>query len=134
MIQEIEQEVDHEMDIHMNMDTEIKNVVDQEVDILELNLIRDKIETMSKFNQVGVLRILSKNKNITLNENKYGVHINLTEIPKQTIDELFEYINYVKNQEINLSEFEQQKETFKNIYFTKDNKDITVKNNKRHEL
>ena len=130
MIQEIEQEVDNEM----NMNTEIKNVVDQEVDILELNLIRDKIEIMSKFNQVGVLRILSKNKNITLNENKNGVHINLTEIPKQTIDELFDYINYVKNQEINLSEIEQQKETFKNIYFTKDNKDITVKNGKRHEL
>ena len=116
-----------------NLYSNIENNIDYEVDIVELKLIQDKIEAMSKFNKVGVLRILSKNKSIMLNENKYGVHINLTEVPKTTIDELFEYINYVKNQEINLSEIEKQKETFKNIYFTKDNKDIPGKTSRKHE-
>jgi hypothetical protein len=98
------------------------------IDIAELNNIRDKIESMSKFNQVEVLRIFSKHPDIvTLNENKYGVHINLSELKKNVLDDLMAYINYVNTQEFNLNEFEKQKESFKNIYFTKDNKDTPNK-------
>uniref|UniRef100_A0A6C0HE72 NET domain-containing protein n=1 Tax=viral metagenome TaxID=1070528 RepID=A0A6C0HE72_9ZZZZ len=102
----------------------------QEVDINELSLIRDKIEGMTKFNQVEVLRILNKHQNVTLNENKYGVHINLTDLSSEIINELKIYINYVNTQEINLNNIEQQKENFKSIYFAKDNKDNNTKNNK----
>lgn len=89
----------------------------------ELNYIRDAIENMNKFNQVEVLRILHKHKDITLNENKYGIHINLSELRKEVLDELQMYMNYVKTQEINLNKDEREKEKYKNIYFTKDNKD-----------
>jgi len=44
------------------------------------------------------------------------------------IDNLKNYINYVNAQEFNLNELEKQKEEFKNIYFTKDNKDTATKN------
>jgi len=98
--------------------------------IAELNIIREKIESMPKFNQIEILRILSKRKNVTLNENKYGIHINLTEVEPNIINELQIYLNYVNAQELNLNEMEQQKEEFKNIYFTKDNKDNTGKNSK----
>jgi len=91
--------------------------------VSELNYIRDTIENMNKFNQVEILRILNNNKDVTLNENKYGVHINLSELKKDIIDELIMYIKYVTTQEINLNKIEQQKEDFKNIYFAKDNKD-----------
>ena len=91
--------------------------------VSELNYIRDTIENMNKFNQVEILRILNNNKDVTLNENKYGVHINLSELKKDIIDELVMYIKYVTTQEINLNKIEQQKEDFKNIYFAKDNKD-----------
>jgi len=94
---------------------------------LELNSIRDKLEEMSKFNQIEVLRILSKYKEVTLNENKYGVHINLTDLNEEIVEELKKYINYVNTQENTLDQVEQQKESFKNIYFTKDNKDIKGK-------
>ena len=100
------------------------SVETEEVNILELNSMRDTLESMSKFNQVEVLRILSKHKEVMLNENKYGVHINLSDLKVEIIDELKKYINYVNTQEITLHQVEQQKETFKNIYFTKDNKDI----------
>jgi hypothetical protein len=90
---------------------------------LELNNIRDKLEEMSKFNQIEVLRILSKYAEVTLNENKYGVHVNLTDLNEKIIDELKKYISYVNTQENALDQVEQQKESFKNIYFTKDNKD-----------
>ena len=95
-----------------------------EYSVSELNYIRDSIENMNKFNQIEILRILSKNPDIVLNENKYGVHINLSDLPKKIIDELNLYIHYVNTQEITLGAAEKQKEEFKNIYFTKDNKEI----------
>jgi hypothetical protein len=115
--------------LDMDMDVEV-----EEVSIADLNIVREKIESMPKFNQIEVLRILSRRKNVTLNENKYGIHINLTEVDKAIIDELNVYINYVNAQELNLNEMELQKEEFKNIYFTKDNKDNSGKNNKNVSL
>jgi hypothetical protein len=91
--------------------------------ISELNYIRETIESMNKFNQVEVLRLLHKHKDITLNENKYGIHVNLSEIKKENLDELCVYISYVNTQEISLHKIEQQKENYKNTYFTKDIKD-----------
>ena len=91
--------------------------------VSELNYIRETIENMNKFNQVEVLRILNKNNNVTLNENKYGIHINLSELKKEIIDELNVYIKYVNAQEITLNTIEQQKEDYKNTYFSKDIKD-----------
>jgi len=93
----------------------------------ELNLIREAIEKMNKFNQIEVLRILQKGKDVTLCENKYGVHINLSEVKNEIIEEMKVYINYVNAQEMTLYQLEEEKEKFKNIYFTKDNKDM--KNN-----
>jgi hypothetical protein len=98
-----------------------------DVSVNQLNHIREKVENMNKFNQIEVLRLLSKHQNVIFNENKYGVHINLSELPKEIINELEVYIHYVHTQEDTLHQVEQQKETFKNIYFTKDNKDIGIK-------
>jgi hypothetical protein len=105
------------------MEVSVSTIEHNEFSVSELNYIRDTIENMNKFNQVEVLRILNNSKDVTLNENKYGVHINLSELKRDIIDELISYIKYVTTQEINLNTIEQQKEDFKNIYFAKDNKD-----------
>ena len=91
--------------------------------VSELNYVRETIENMNKFNQIEILKIFSKNNKVTLNENKYGIHINLSEIEKEIIDELVFFIKYVNTQEQNLSSIEQQKEDFRNTYFSKDIKD-----------
>jgi NTP pyrophosphatase (non-canonical NTP hydrolase) len=91
--------------------------------ISEINYIRESIESMSKFNQIEVLKIFNKHNDVTLNENKYGTHINLTELRKEILDELNVYINYVNTQEITLHKVEKQKEDYKNTYFGKDIKD-----------
>jgi hypothetical protein len=91
--------------------------------VSELNYLRDSIENMNKFNQVEVLRLLHKHKEIILNENKYGIHINLSELKKEVLDELSVYIKYVNNQESTLNEIEKQKEDYRNTYFSKDIKD-----------
>ncbi len=91
--------------------------------ISELNYLRESIENMNKFNQIEVLRLLYKYKDITLNENKYGIHINLSELKKDILDELTMYIKYVNAQETTLDEAEKQKEDYRNTYFSKDIKD-----------
>lgn len=95
--------------------------------VSELNYLRASIESMNKFNQLEVLRIFNKRKDITLNENKYGIHINLSELKKEALDELSIYVKYVNTQENSLNFVEQQKEDYRNIYFTKDIKDTSKK-------
>ena len=102
------------------------SVNDLEADVLQLNRIRETIEKMSKFNQVEVLRILTQHKDVIVNENKYGIHINLSELRPQIIEELLVYIQYVNTQEIELNNIEKQKQDYKNKYFLKDNKDNTT--------
>ena len=93
----------------------------------EINQIQQTIENMNKFNQIEVLRILKKYPEVTLNENKYGIHINLTELKYDILNELLTYIKYVNTQEITLNSIEKQKEDYRNTYFSKDIKD----NNKK---
>jgi hypothetical protein len=99
---------------------------DNNYDTNKLNYIRDQLESMNKFNQIEVLKILTKNKNTTINENKYGIHINLSELQESVLDELMVYIKYVNTQEIYLNNAEQEKEKYKNTFFLKDNKDISL--------
>lgn len=95
-------------------------------DFNKLNSIREQIENMSKFNQIEVLRILTKFKDVIINENKYGIHINLSELENDVLHELLMYIKYVNTQEIYLNNIEQEKEKYKNTFFIKDNKDIPI--------
>jgi hypothetical protein len=88
-------------------------------DVSTLNIMRTNIENMSKFNQIEILRILTKNNDVTINENKYGIHINLTELSNDILDELKSYVNYVNEQEKQLSNIEKQQESYKNIILKK---------------
>ena len=110
----------------MSFEIDTSNMEHSDYD--DLSQIRDTIETMNKFNQIEILRILTKHNNVTINENKYGIHINLSELSCQIINELRMYINYVNTQEIQLNDTEQQKETFKNTFFVKEVKDNNSKN------
>lgn len=92
----------------------------------KLNYIREQIENMTKCNQVDVLRILTKYNNVIINENKYGIHINLSELNNTILNELLVYIKYTSTQEFYLNDAEQEKEKYKNTFFLKDNKDSVL--------
>ena len=98
----------------------------EEFDYTQLNTIREQIENMSKFNQIEVLRILTNYKDVIINENKYGIHINLSELSSKIINDLLMYIKYVNNQELYLNNAEKEKEKYKNTFFLKDNKDMAI--------
>ena len=116
-----------ELETETELETELE-IVNESFDFNKLNGIRETIEGMSKFNQIEVLRILTRHKNVTINENKYGIHINMSDLKTNILNELLIYINYVNTQEIELYNIEKQKESYKNTYFVKDNKDNTENN------
>ena len=117
--------------IDENMNETDENIEEEEekYSYQDLENIKKTIENMSKFNQIEVLRILCGNKDVVLNENKYGTHINLTELDNETIGKLKNFVIYVNDQEATLNSVEKQKEDFKK-YFVKDIKDNTTKNSK----
>ncbi len=97
-------------------------------DFNKVNSIRESIENMSKFNQIEILKLITRHKEVIINENKNGIHINLSDFSDNILDELLVYINYVTKQETELNNIEKQKESYKNTYFLKDNKDNCVTN------
>ena len=118
--QEFEPIQEQEQEIEINQPFFIQEGgLSQEINNYELALMRDTIESMSKFNQIEVLRIMKSHNEIVLNENKYGVHINLSDVKPNVLEHLKHFIQYVQIQENNLNNVEQQKETFKNTFFFK---------------
>jgi|UniRef100_A0A6C0EUG0 hypothetical protein len=84
---------------------------------MDLEILKTKIEKMSKNHHIEILKILKKNGNVKLNENKSGVYVNLSFLPNETLSELENYLNYIEDQEISLITLENQKEEFKNTFF-----------------
>lgn len=85
---------------------------------MDLETIRNTIEKMTKFNQVEVLRILNKHQDVILNENRYGIHVNMSDLKDEVLNEVIQYVQYVQAQERTLNQDEKQKEDIKNIYFS----------------
>lgn len=85
---------------------------------MDIVTLRNSIEKMNKFNQIEVLRILNKHNDVIINENRYGIHVNLSDLKECVINELDQYIKYVHAQESALNQDEKQKEDIKNIYFS----------------
>ena len=98
----------------------------QNIDLFQL---RNNIEKMTKFNQIAILRILNGFDDVIINENRNGIHINLSELSDEVIKKLQEYTNYVNTQETTLNQDEKQKEDIKNIYFSAHQHKILILNN-----
>lgn len=96
----------------------LNNDIIDSTKIEELEKIQEKIEKMSIFNQIEILKIFHEhNDEVTLNENKNGILINLTDVPEYIIKKLYEYISYVEQQENQLSTVETQKHDIMNSFF-----------------
>ena len=91
------------------------------IDIANLENIKKKVESMSKNNQIEILKILKKNSSIKLNENKNGVYINLSFLPNETLEEINYYLNYIFEQETSIEKIEKQKSDFKTEFFAETN-------------
>ena len=83
-----------------------------------LIMLKDKIERMTKTQQFDILRILKKNQTIKLNENKSGIFVNISFLPNDAIEEIEKYVKYISDQESELNMLENQKQEFKNTFFS----------------
>lgn len=86
--------------------------------ISELEYIRQIVENMDKHNQIEILKIIYERNKKCINENKYGIHINMTELSNDIIIKLNEYMKYVNIQESEINNIEQKKENFINTFFS----------------
>ena len=85
--------------------------------VQELESIRKDIEKMNKFHQVEILKLLKSCSHLKLNENNNGTFINMVDISDDILIKISNYINYVEQQEKNLSHIEIAKLNIKNKYF-----------------
>jgi len=83
----------------------------------QLEAMKATIERWNKTQHMEVLNIIKKNPAVKLNENRNGVYINLSYLPEETLQELAQYLDYVREQETNLEKVETQKEEFKSAFF-----------------
>jgi len=85
---------------------------------VDFNSLKERIETMSKYHQIEVLRLLNKLPSVTINENNNGTFVNLTEQTTEVIGQLVKYANYVDEQQQQLNKIENEKEKLEQTFFT----------------
>ena len=83
------------------------------IDVNKLEALKTKLETLNKFHQVEILKILSKNL-CKLNENKSGIFINMSFLEEDVVEELTKYVDYIDDQNETFQTIEYQKDEFKN--------------------
>ena len=82
-----------------------------------LKSLKDKIESVSMFHQIEILRIF-KDNNVCITENKNGIFINLTYVDSAILDKVYKYLNYVNKQEDQLNEIEEEKQKIVSSFFS----------------
>jgi hypothetical protein len=78
--------------------------------------LKDGIENMPVVHQIEILRILHS-KHTQINENKNGVFVNISKLSNELLQELYDYMKYVINQEKHLNEIEEQKQSLTKEFF-----------------
>ncbi len=86
----------------------------------DLENIKGRVEKLSFTQQLKILQIFIKNE-ITINENRTGIRLNLKylyENRKDTFQEMMEMVEQMEKQENLFNELEMEKEKITNQYFS----------------
>lgn len=78
--------------------------------------IKKTIESLNKTRQVEILKIFLKN-NVSISENNNGTFVNLSHLQDECLNELKDYLNYIKDQEASLKTLENVKAEFIKEHF-----------------
>jgi hypothetical protein len=87
------------------------------IDIHELENIKNIIDKMDKNQHIEILKIINKDPAVKINENKSGIYINLSFLPENTMKEIKTYISYIQDQEKVLTQMENIKAEYTNTFF-----------------
>jgi hypothetical protein len=77
--------------------------------ITEIEKLKRSVEVLYKTHHIEILKIIKQFSDIKINENKSGVYINLTFLPKDALDKINEYLEYINGQEQILETVEIEK-------------------------
>lgn len=93
---------------------------------MNIKELKIRIENMSKYHQIEILRIFVKAGMKNINENKNGSFINLTEVSNKTIEIVRDYVKYVDTQTQELSNAETKMSQIQETFFKgdKDNSNV----------
>ncbi len=89
----------------------------EDITTQRLEDMKQRIERMTKTNQIEVLKLLRNDATAVLNENKSGIYVNLSFLSAKTLGGIKEFVDYVSDQEHTLMTVELQKDIFKNEFF-----------------
>ena len=81
-------------------------------------LIKEKIELLSKQHQIELLRILSAIPGISISENNNGVFINLTQQNDIVFEKIENFLEYVSVQQKSLSLLEKRQYDIETEFFS----------------
>ena len=84
---------------------------------MNLQEMKDRIETIPKHYQIEIGKLLIKQHKITYNEKQNGIFINLSNISNEITNTLLQYIRYVDLQENQINDTEVEKNKLKDKYF-----------------
>lgn len=90
------------------LDERVEEDIIEDMKVEQLVFIQESIEAMDKKHQIQVLHLLSQaikekkdiHESFTLNENKYGVHINLSVLPQCILKKLLVFIENVHHERV----------------------------------
>ena len=92
-----------------------------------LQELNDRIEVMTKYHQVEILRIFDAAHESHINENKNGTFVNLTEVTPNTLELVASYVKYVDEQTHELEEIESEKSQIQETFFKEDKDKRNIK-------
>tara|TARA_B100000900_G_C20571864_1_gene713563 strand:- start:1773 stop:2033 length:261 start_codon:yes stop_codon:yes gene_type:complete len=84
---------------------------------MSLQSLKEIIEELPKFNQIEILKILNKSEEVTINENKNGIFINLSLIDDSIIKDIRQYVEYVNKQTKALEAIDTETTNLSNAFF-----------------
>lgn len=75
--------------------------------------MKTAVESWEKYHQVEFLRILVRGHKSKINQNKYGIFVNLSCLGRDVVAELQNYVDYVNAQMSTLRAREREKEEYR---------------------
>ena len=118
---EINNENNNENNVENNNENNVENKecdkqIYDNLNYSNLEKLRKTIEILNSIHHIEIAKILKKN-NIKLTENNNGIFINLNNLSSNIIEDIKQYINFIKTQESLINIDESKKEKLENIYF-----------------
>tara|TARA_B100001027_G_C16258697_1_gene328288 strand:+ start:1641 stop:1958 length:318 start_codon:yes stop_codon:yes gene_type:complete len=99
--------------------------MEEKIEYKDLVNMKDRIEQLPNSYQIEIGKIFNKNK-VRIDENRNGLFINLSEVKKEILIELENFLRYVDEQEKHLKIIESLKTNLKADYFGLEGENNTI--------